>query len=52
MEHEGNWEAIHGQGELSDQATEFLQERAPKGYEFVWDMGELILMTDEEASYV
>jgi hypothetical protein len=52
MEYEGNWEAIHGQGELSDQATEFLQERAPKGYEFVWDMGELILMTDEEASYV
>lgn len=46
------WEAIHGQGGLSDMATDFLQERAPKEYQFVWDMGELILMTDEEASYV
>jgi hypothetical protein len=46
------WEAVHGQGELSDQATDFLQERAPEGYQFVWDMGEFLLMTDEEASYV
>jgi hypothetical protein len=46
------WEAIHGQGELSDMATDFLQERAPEGYQFVWDMGEFQLMTDEEASYV
>ncbi|MET7984584.1 hypothetical protein [Streptomyces sp. NPDC005281] len=52
IETDGQWEAVHGQGELSDQATDFLQERAPEGYQFVWDMGEFMLLTDEEASYV
>ncbi|MFD4608259.1 hypothetical protein ACFWOT_09095 [Streptomyces sp. NPDC058440] len=45
------WLAIYGQGELSDMATDFLQERAPEGYVFVWDMGELSLMTEEEGFY-
>lgn len=42
-------EAIIGQGELSDKATEWLEELAPKGYTFVWDMGELSLMSAEDA---
>lgn len=37
------WEAINGQGELSDMATDYLQARAPRGYEFIWDCGELSL---------
>jgi hypothetical protein len=52
IETDEQWEAVHGQGGLSDQATDFLQERAPDGYQFVWDMGEFLLLTDEEASYV
>lgn len=36
-------EAITGRGELSDQATEFLDLRAPAGFEFHWDAGELSL---------
>lgn len=42
-------EVISGQGELSDKATEWLEELAPNGFTFVWDAGELSLMTDEEA---
>lgn len=42
------WEAVHGQGGLADQATEFLQGKAPEGYEFVWDMGELSMMRTDE----
>lgn len=36
-------EAILGQGELLDKATDYLQSLAPKGYAFIWDMGELSL---------
>jgi hypothetical protein len=46
---EDNWEAINGQGELSDQATEYLQSLASEGYVFVWDAGELSLMTEADA---
>lgn len=42
-------EAISGQGELSDMATDYLQERAPAGYVFVWDMGELSLLEEWQA---
>lgn len=42
-------EAICGQGELSDMATDYLQERAPEGYVFEWDMGELSLIQESEA---
>ncbi|MFC8428570.1 hypothetical protein [Streptomyces sp. NPDC057253] len=48
-EKEEHWDAINGQGELSDQATEYLQEHAPEGFSFVWDMGELILMSYADA---
>lgn len=41
--------AIIDQGGLSDQATDFLEEHAPEGYTFVWDAGELSLMTVEDA---
>ncbi|MFF8629707.1 hypothetical protein [Streptomyces werraensis] len=44
-------ETVNGQGGLADQATEFLQYHAPDGYQFIWDMGELTLMTDLEASH-
>lgn len=37
-------EAITGHGELSDKATEFLDLRAPAGFEFLWDAGELSLV--------
>jgi hypothetical protein len=40
---------IIDQGGLSDLATEYLNEVAPDGYEFVWDAGELSLMTTEDA---
>lgn len=43
---EGNWEAMIGQGELSDMATDYLQERAPAGYAFVWDCGEFSLIRE------
>ncbi|KUL44778.1 hypothetical protein ADL22_12610 [Streptomyces sp. NRRL F-4489] len=46
---ENSWEAMVGQGGLSDQATDFLQALAPNDYEFVWDAGELSLMTSAEA---
>jgi hypothetical protein len=36
-------EAISGQGELSDRATEYLESMAPDGYTFLWDTGELSL---------
>lgn len=42
--HEDDWEAVNGQGELSDMATDYLQERAPEGFEFHWDAGELSLV--------
>lgn len=47
--HEDNWEAIIGQGELSDMATDFLQDRAPDGYVFMWEAGELTLISESEA---
>lgn len=40
----GHWELINGQGELSDMATDYLQERCPPGYEMHWDAGELSLL--------
>lgn len=46
---EEEWEAIHGQGELSEKATNWLEELAPKGYVFVWDAGEFSLMNEEDA---
>ncbi|WP_409238394.1 hypothetical protein [Streptomyces sp. PA5.6] len=46
---EDSWEAVVGQGGLSDQATDHLQELAPEGFEFVWDAGELSLMRSDEA---
>lgn len=36
--------AIVDQGGLSDKATEYLDLRAPAGYEFHWDAGELSLV--------
>jgi hypothetical protein len=45
-------EAIVGQGELADKATDFLNEKAPEDYGFEWDMGELsfraLELDDEE----
>jgi hypothetical protein len=35
--------AIVDQGGLSDMATDYLEERAPYGYTFFWDAGELSL---------
>jgi hypothetical protein len=49
IESEDNVMMIHGQGDLSDQATDFLQEKAPEGYVFEWDAGELRLMHESEA---
>ncbi len=46
---EDSWEAMVGQGGLSDQATDHLQKLAPDGFEFVWDAGELSLMRSDEA---
>jgi hypothetical protein len=43
------YEAVAGQRGLCDMATEFLSARAPEGYVFVWDAGELSLMTVEDA---
>jgi hypothetical protein len=48
-DYEGATYWITGQGELSDQATEYLQGIAPEGYVFVWDDG-LALMPESEAS--
>lgn len=46
---EDSWEAMCGHGELSDMATDYLQERAPEGYIFEWDMGEFSLIPESEA---
>lgn len=35
--------------EASDDATDYLNSLAPEGYIFVWDAGELTLMTEGEA---
>lgn len=40
------YEAISGQGGLSDQATDYLEERAPEGFTFLWDAGELSLVPE------
>ena len=37
------------QGGLSDRATEYLGEITAPGLEWVWDMGELSLMTETQA---
>jgi hypothetical protein len=34
--------------EISSDATEHLQERAPEGYVFTWDAGELLLLAESE----
>lgn len=47
-----SWDAITGQGELSDMATDYLNNNAPDGFVFVWDMGELSLMTDADAQNI
>lgn len=39
-----DYETVVGQGGLSDKATEYLDLRAPAGYEFYWDAGELSLV--------
>lgn len=44
-----NWEAVNGHGELSDMATDYLQERAPEGYVFEWDCGEFSLIPESES---
>lgn len=43
-----DYESITGQGGLSDMATEFLNNRAPQGYSFEWNMGELGLWKDTD----
>lgn len=43
------YETVSGQGGLADMATDFLQMRAPEGYVFEWDAGELSLMTEADA---
>lgn len=35
--------------EAADDATDYLNSLAPEGYIFVWDAGELSLMTEDEA---
>lgn len=45
-------EAIYGQGELSDMATDYLNEHAPEGYVFVWDAGEFSLMTHADSEMI
>lgn len=42
-------EIVSGQGGLSDRATEYLGEITAPGLEWVWDMGELSLMTETDA---
>lgn len=42
------WEAVAGQGGLSDQATDYLNGLAPVGYVLEWDMGELCMITVDE----
>lgn len=34
--------------EMSNEATDYLQSKAPEGYVFKWDMGELCLMEDDD----
>ena len=34
--------------EISNEATDYLQSKAPAGYYFVWDMGELSLVHEDE----
>ncbi len=46
------WGAVNGQGELSDKATDYLNERAPEGFEFVWDAGEFSLMSSVDAELI
>lgn len=44
------WTDINGDdGWLVTEATEYLNEHAPDGYEFVWDAGELSLMSSADA---
>lgn len=43
------WEAVHGQGGLSDMATDYLNGLAPEGWVFEWSMGELSLIREEDA---
>jgi hypothetical protein len=43
------WEAVAGQGSLSDKATEYLGGLAPVGYAFEWDMGELCLIESDDS---
>lgn len=44
------WDDVHGDdGEIVDRATDFLDLRAPEGHTFVWDAGELSLMTRADA---
>lgn len=40
---------IIDQGGLSDAATDYLRSIAPEGYDFIWDAGELSLMSEAEA---
>ena len=42
-------ETVGGQGGLSDRATDFLGEITAPGLEWVWDAGELSLMTETDA---
>lgn len=46
--HVDDWEAVNGQGELSDMATDYLNDHAPEGYLFRWDAGELSMLRDFE----
>lgn len=44
------WDTVHGDdGAILDRATEFLELRAPEGHTFVWDAGELSLMSEADA---
>lgn len=45
-------EAITGHGELSDMATDHLNDLAPDGYSFVWNAGELSLMSNADAEMI
>lgn len=44
-------ETVIGQGGLFDRATDYLNERAPEGFHFEWDMGELCLVNDGEEEW-
>lgn len=44
------WDDLHGDdGDFVDRATDYLESRAPQGYTFVWDAGELSLVTLADA---